>query len=211
MLFSEAGGGLRCNLSKSWFVEPEFRVQAAPLLSFALKNAAVTYLNVSPAPNTWPTIEAQGFRCLRSGRRLALPWLAGRGGASVRFFDPAQDAAMPEARLLADHAALGCLCLVASGPDGAAGFAFAPVLFEGVVPLVQLVWCRDMATFGRAAGLLGRALLARGRPFLMIDGDAPAPGCPSVPFLRAKRIYARGPHPPERGDVAYTEGVIFGL
>jgi hypothetical protein len=209
LLFSAPGGAPRCNLS-SWYVDPAFRIQAAPLLSFALKNAAVTYLNVSPAPNTWPTIEAQGFRRLLTGRRLAWPWLAAGRGARVRPFDPARDAALPEAGLLADHAALGCLCLVASGPDGDAGFVFAPVLLKGMLPLTQLVWCRDMETFGRAAGPLGRALLRRGRPLLMIDGDAPVPGCPGVPFLRGKRIYARGPHPPERGDIAYTEGVVFG-
>lgn len=213
LLFSEPGGpgtGLRCNLS-SWYVEPAFRVQAAPLLSFALKNAAVTYLNVSPAPNTWPTIEAQGFRRLRTGRRLTFPWLSAAGaGLSVRPFDPVRDAGLPEAGLLQDHAALGCVCLVANGPAGPAGFAFAAIRLKGVVPVTQLVWCRDVATFAGAAGPLGRALLRRGRPLLMIDGDAPVPGCPSLPFLRDKRIYARGPNPPERGDVAYTEGVIFG-
>ena len=213
LLFSEPGGpggGLRCNLS-SWYVDPDFRVQAAPLLSFALKNAAVTYLNVSPAPNTWPTIEAQGFRHLRTGRRLACPWLAGTGGdVRVHLFDPVRDAGLPEAALLADHAALGCVCLVASGPGGAAGYAFAAIRLKGIVPVTQLVWCRDVAAFGKAAGPLGRALLRRGRPVLMIDGEAPVPGCPSLPFLRDKRIYARGPHPPGRGDVAYTEGVIFG-
>ena len=54
---------VRCNLS-SWYVEPDSAAYAPLLVSQALRHKHVTYLNVSPAPHTWPIIEAQGFRAL---------------------------------------------------------------------------------------------------------------------------------------------------
>jgi hypothetical protein len=50
----------RCNLS-SWYVEPRFRPYAPMLVSQALRDKNVTYINISPAPHTRPIIEAQGF------------------------------------------------------------------------------------------------------------------------------------------------------
>ena len=64
MLFDGGGAAgsarLRCNLS-SWAVDPAFRMQAPLLVASALKRRDVTYTNISPAPHTWSTIEAQGF------------------------------------------------------------------------------------------------------------------------------------------------------
>ena len=60
-LFRARGGRLLCNLS-SWTVEPAFRLHAPLLVAAALRRPEVTFLNLSPAPHTWPIIEAQGFR-----------------------------------------------------------------------------------------------------------------------------------------------------
>ena len=49
---------LRCNVS-SWYVEEQFRNYATLLTTMAQKNKHVTYVNISPAANTWPIIEAQ--------------------------------------------------------------------------------------------------------------------------------------------------------
>src|SRR5947209_8156542 len=78
---ADGGFAIRCNLS-SWYVEPEFRSYAPLLASF--RDAAVTYVNISPAPNTWATIEAQGFNCIREGWFLSFPALS-RGGERARI------------------------------------------------------------------------------------------------------------------------------
>ena len=56
-----AGVSIRCNLS-SWYVEPAFRHYAPMLSRMAQRHKHVSYVNISPANWTWPTIEAQGFR-----------------------------------------------------------------------------------------------------------------------------------------------------
>ena len=73
----------RCNLS-SWYVEPAFRAYATLLVSHALGHKDVTYMNISPAPHTWPIIEAQGFSRYCDGVFVAVPMLNGLfGGAGV--------------------------------------------------------------------------------------------------------------------------------
>ena len=159
---------MRCNVS-SWFVDPAYRMHAAPLVSAALRFKNVTYLNVSPAPNTWPILEAQGYRRYVEGQFAALPALSLSGlGATVRLYEPAHDdARLPpeEVRLLQDHAACGCLVLVCARGDD-----FVPLVFLrrdikhiGKVAM-QLAYCRDTQDFARYAGPVGRFPgAARGR------------------------------------------------
>src|SRR4051812_36993281 len=51
---------VHCDLS-SWYVEPGYRLYAPMLTKIAQRHDEVTYFNISPAPWTWPIIEAQGF------------------------------------------------------------------------------------------------------------------------------------------------------
>src|SRR5579864_4542962 len=67
-----AGTDIRCNLS-SWYVEPQFRNYAPLLTRLAQRHKHVTYVNISPARWTWPTIEAQGFRPYCNGLFFSLP------------------------------------------------------------------------------------------------------------------------------------------
>jgi hypothetical protein len=86
----------RCNLS-SWYVEPRFRPYAPMLVSQALRDKSVTYINISPAPHTRPIIEAQGFSRYCEGIFFAVPSLSG-------LFDAA------EVKILEAHlAALRCI------------------------------------------------------------------------------------------------------
>ena len=41
----------------------------------------VTYINISPAPPTWPVVEAQGFRRFSEGQFFAVPALSPKGSA----------------------------------------------------------------------------------------------------------------------------------
>ncbi len=202
---------IRCNLS-SWYVEPAFRGHAAGLGAMPFRHRGVTFVNSSPAPNTWATIEAQGFRRYATGQMFALPALA-RGGPDLRVepFRPGAD--VPEATLLADHRATGCMALVGRGPDGAHPFVFLPLhARQGRLPLpgVQLVYCASLDALARFARPLGAYLLGRGRPLVVFDAPGPVPGLPGRFWPGHAPKYSRGPHPPRLGDLAYTEFAMFG-
>lgn len=199
---------IRCNLS-SWYLEPEFRSYAPLLASF--RDPAVTYVNISPAPNTWATIEAQGFRCIREGWFLSFPALSrGRERARVLSLSAAtQDLA--ERALLEEHAALGCTVLVVDSRGEHFPFVFAPrPLLHRTIPGIKLAYCRDFSDYVRFAGAIGRFLLLRGMPAVVLDNDSRVRDLIGFPIERTRRYYVRGPYPPRSGDLAYTETVFFG-
>ena len=213
--FENGEARIRCNAS-SWYTEPRFRMHAPLLIAAALKRRDVTYINVSPAPHTWATVEAQGFRAYASGQAVVCPMLAAaREPTTVLFIGPGdREACDPtDAALLTDHAALGCTSLVVQAADGAHPFVFLPFRIRAgrfPLPLMQLIYCREPEDFIRFAAPLGRALLRRGFLGVVLDADMPLGGLAVLRRLGRGRKYYRGPHRPRVGDLAYTEQVIFG-
>ena len=203
----------RCNLS-SWYVDPAFRAYAPMLVSQALRHKEVTYTNVSAAPHTWPIIEAQGFRRYSDGIFVTLPALAFRGEKATVIDakrPPAIDVDPFEQQTLTQHAAHGCISLWCATEDRAYPFVFRPRLVKGFLPCAQLIYCRDVADFGRFAGPIGRYLVKRGRPIVIVDANDPIPGLVGV-FRRGSRPkYYKGPQRPRLGDLAYTEYAILGV
>jgi hypothetical protein len=203
----------RCNLS-SWYVEPAFRAYAPMLVAQALRHKEVTYTNVSAAPHTWPIIEAQGFRRYSNGIFVALPALA-FGGAKVDVFDALHKPSVSFERFdqetLTQHAAHGCISLWCVGAERAYPFVFRPRLAKGFVPCAQLIYCRDIADFGRFAGPIGRYLVRRGRPVVIVDANDPIPGLVGVFRRGSMPKYYKGPQRPRLGDLAYTEYAILGV
>ena len=210
-----AGGTLspRCNLS-SWYVEPAFRAYAPMLVSQALRHKEVTYTNVSAAPHTWPIIEAQGFARYSDGIFICLPALA-LGGETAEVFDARQRPSVNfdpfEQDVLTQHAAHGCISLWCATPERAFPFVFQPRLVKGFVPCAQLLYCRDIADFGRFAGAIGRYLMRHGRPVVIVDANATIPGLIGVFRRGSKPKYFKGPQRPRLGDLAYTEYGILGV
>ena len=208
---AEGVSTLRCNLS-SWYVEPAHRGQAAMLSLMALRPKGATFLNISAAPNTWATIEAQGFRRYTKGQWVTCPVLGRRErGLVVLPFTATAD--LPEARLLADHAATGCLCLLGQSPEGLHPFVLLPIRAKQgrfPTPAMQLIYSRSIGEVMRFAAPLGQALLTQGRPLLVIDADGPVSGLPGYFWRDRARRYVKGPNPPRLGDLAYTEFTIFG-
>jgi hypothetical protein len=206
----------RCNLS-SWYVEPAFRAYASLLISRALAHKDVTYLNVSPAPHTWPIIEAQGFSRYCEGVFVCLPTLNGLFGGSggVEVFDarsrPAMGSDPFDQEILSQHAAHGCVSLWCTSAEGAYPFVFRPRLARKVIPCAQLIYCRDMADFVRFAGPIGRFLARRGRPIVIVDANAAVPGLFGVYRPGSMPKYFKGPQRPRLGDLAYTEYAVMGV
>jgi hypothetical protein len=134
LIFTEAGEKVRCNVS-SWYVDPAYRAHAAPLVSNALKFKDVTYLNISPARNTWPILEAQGYRRYSQGQVASAPALSPNGlGVRVRAYHPGRDQSLfpaAETALLDDHLATGCRVLVVEREGEVQPLVFLPRRVKG--------------------------------------------------------------------------------
>jgi hypothetical protein len=207
-----------CNVS-SWYVDPEFRNYAALFASMTQKRKDVTYFNVTPAVPTWPILEAQGFQAYCRGLYFSLPALSG-GEASMRVEAVTPDTAPiaglseDEAAMLKRHAGYGCLNLVCRTAQQAIPFIFFPLRKRrGIIPLpvLQLGYCREISDFVRCAGAIGRYLLWRGKPIIVLDANGPIAGLTGVYSEARGRKYFKGPHQPRLGDLADTELAIFGM
>ncbi len=81
LISSKRGEQIISNLS-SWYVEPQWRAHSTLLISLATKLKHVTYLNASPAPHTWRTLQAQSFQPYQYFGRSFVFGLPGRGTVS---------------------------------------------------------------------------------------------------------------------------------
>ncbi len=216
------GTAVRCNLS-SWYVDPAYRSHAILLDRLATRQPEVTYINVSPAPSTWPMHEARRMDRYCKGQMLAIPALSrrepGTAAAAVAADDPLDDLPGFERDLVRDHLGYGCVVLLGSHRDGRRPFVvqrrtigLVPnVKRVGQVPCFQLIYARSLDDVARFAAPLGRLLLRRhGVPLLVLDAAGPVPRMVGRYFGGRAPKYARGPVPPPLGDLAYTELVLFG-
>jgi hypothetical protein len=219
LIFSELGSGgaaaIRCSMS-SWYVEPSFRSYATLLASKALSHKNATYLNITPAIHTLPILQVQGFSQYSRGIFFALPALQLRfPGARVTVAAPDTPPSSQfepfEHDLLSEHAKCGCLSLWCVTADRAYPFVFRPRIHKGIVPYVQLIYSRHLDDFVRFAGPLGRFLIVRGWPLVMIDANGPMPGLVGKYRDAKQPKYFKGPDRPRLGDLAYTEVAMFGV
>jgi hypothetical protein len=206
---------IRCNIS-SWYVESAYRSYASLLIAAALRHKGVTYVNISPAPHTWPVIEAQGFHRYCNGQMLTLPILSNRLDKSgVETFDagPAQQEGLTtsEQQIMADHISRGCIGLVVREHQLTYPFLFHPRrLLSNTLPAVQLAHCRNIDDYVRFAQPIGWALTKRGKPFVIVDALEKIDGVSGIFFKDRGPKYARGPSPPRLGDLSYCENILFG-
>jgi hypothetical protein len=207
-----------CNPS-SWYVDPAFRNYAALFASMTQKRKDVTYFNVTPAVPTWPILEAQGFVPYCRGLYFSVPVFA-RSGPGIKVEALAPDTAdiadLPGADLemLRRHADYGGLSLVCHTAEGALPFIFLPLRKRrGIIPLpgMQLGYCRSMDDYFRCAGAIGRYLVRRGKPVIIIDANGPVAGLPGIYTEARGRKYFKGPHRPRLGDLSDTELAIYGM
>ena len=209
----------RCNVS-SWYVAPDFRALAPLLVHRALRHKQVTFLNISPANNTLPTITAQGFERFCNGVFAATPALTTRAwtGTAIRLADTdrAQDY-LPdfEVALLRDHAARGCLSLILQQHGDSYPIIFRRRLVGRSsnfmrMPCAQLIYVRELECVVRLSGLIGRYLALRGMPVLLIGTNQIISGLPGKYYEGRAPMYYRGPDRPRLGDLAYTEAALFG-
>ena len=202
LISSQRGEQIISNLS-SWYVEPQWRTHSTLLISVATKLKHVTYLNASPAPHTWRTLQAQGFAPYNFGRSAVFA-LPGRGTVSETIPDD-----LPEAQLLRDHRDMGWISLVVEKDGLVSPFVFKPRrLDKPPVPVMDVMFCRGPEDFRRCAPALARYFLPRGGLGFLIDGDMETMLSHYVEGKEPR--YFKGPYRPVLGDLAYTEKVLFG-
>lgn len=218
LIFSRPAGGtgVRCNVS-SWYVQPAYRTYAPLLVLRGVRHDVASYVNISPAKHTLPTIEAQGFTKAVAGCFIGMPALAAvRRGATAHWVSDKANRSnlMPtvDADLLADHARFGCLGLWLDTPDGGYPLVFRKrVLRFGRLPCAMLLYCRSLEVVERFAGPIGRALAGRGLPLLLVGTGRPLHGMPGRHFPAKLPIYQKGDPAPSGVDLSYTEAALFGL
>ena len=211
LIFSERDGHVRCNLS-SWYVLPEHRGHAALMAAMATKLKHVTYLNTSPAPHTWPILEAQGYVPLQ---RRPVPGAAGAGPRAR------PGAAADARRARPDAAGVRSAARPRRGRLRGAGLRQRRRRRAVRLPAPPH---RPRRAAGDAAGLCAqhrqlRRLRRSARP---LPGDARlSPGDLRRRRRRPRRRRAllfkqrgprffKGPERPRQNDLAFTEMVVFG-
>ena len=204
VISSRRGDRVVASLS-GWYVEPNYRVHSSLLVAMATKNKNAIYLNASPAPHTWRTLQAQYFRPYNFGRSTAFPLLTWGGG---RIKDVPPDT-LPEREMLRLHIALGFVSLVWEKDGELLPFIFKPAMMERPrVRAMELIYCRSTDDFVRAGGALGRYLLFRhGALGVILDGKVT--GMPSRHAVGMEPRYFKGPKAPGLNDLAFTEKVMF--
>jgi hypothetical protein len=219
LIFSEIQGGstckIRCNVS-SWYVDSAYKSYATLLISQALKNKDVTYVNISPAPHVQRIVQAQGFTQYCNGQFVAFPALSqARSDSEGTVLGADANPNVPfesfERDLLLTHAEFGCISLWCRTADRAYPFVFLPRIVKGFIPCAQLIYCPAVEDFVRFSKTIGRFLLLRGRPLVIVDSNGPIAGLLGKYFEGASPKYFKGPDKPRLADLAYTEAAMFGL
>jgi hypothetical protein len=207
-----------CNVS-SWYVDPSFRSYAALFAAMAQKRKDVTYFNITPLATTWPILEAQGYLRYCGGQYYSLPFMC-RPGARVRVEAVTSDTTVvpgitnSDFEMLRRHAQYGNLSLVCRSAHAALPFIFFPLRKRrGILPMpaMQLAYCPSIADYVACASALGRYLLLRGKPIVMLDANGPIAGLPGLYSEVGGQKYFRGPHRPRLGDLTDTEIAIYGM
>ena len=212
----DRGRHIRGNVA-CWYVDPSYRSYASLLTARVLSRRDVTFVNVTPAPHTWPILEAQGYERRCSGLFAAVPALSAidqevRIRAFTRASREVGGLSAYERDLMTDHGAFGCITLVCESRGHQHPFVFGPrqwTRWNSIpVPTSVLAYSRSIEDFVRFAGPLGRYLVRRGILLLLLDANAAIPGLRGR-YVEWGRKYHRGPNPPHLGDLAYTERFVL--
>jgi hypothetical protein len=171
----------------------------------ATRQKDAIYLNASPAPHTWRTLQAQSFRPFNFGRSAAFPALTFGSG----HVTPIVPGDLPERDLLLAHNALGCISLVCEKNGELLPFVFKPRRLDRPrVRMMELIYCRSTDDFVRAGAALGRHLFFKhGALGVILDGKIA--GMPSHYVAGKEPRYFKGPEAPSLNDLAFTEKVLF--
>jgi hypothetical protein len=217
LIFStiQTGGAsaIRCHVT-SWYVEPKYRCYATMFFSSALKHRDVSYMNTSARAAALPIIKVQGFLKYSNGQFVTIPLLNRLSALADDRVEVIGADAIPTGRyepfereLLLTHEKYGNISFWCTLGGLACPFIFQKRSFKGVLPGVQLVYCRDVEDFVRFVRPIGMALASRGIFFVRIDSNGPISGLAGMYFRGMEPRYYKG-QKPRLGDLTYTQTVM---
>lgn len=204
----------------SWYVKPDYRAYAQMLVSMALKQRDITYVNISAAPHTWSIVEKQGYTKYCNGLFVSFAALTPpQPGVEIITVDA--NGEVPEAirqfadvPLLRRHAGWGCESLVLRSGDTLQSMILRRfTIRKGQLrfPAMYVLHASDRDALIRCCGNLGRHFLRRAAPLVMFDATGPVAGLPGFYTERRGCKFFKGPNPPALCDLADTEFAIFGF
>ena len=168
------------------------------------KRKDITYFNVTPAVATWPILEAQGFVPYCRGLYFSVPALVAR---RARHDGRSRHAGHGLRRRACRMRNLRCSSamrnMAASAWYAAPPKKSFPSFFSrlrkrrGIIPLpaMQLGYCRSIADYVRCAGAIGRYLLWRGKPIVIVDANGAVAGLARHLQRGARPQIFQGPAP----------------
>jgi hypothetical protein len=173
----------------------------------------VTYLDLTASIHTWTTLAAQGYKRIAEGVFFSVPaFCRSLPRCRIRevngaFLDDRLD--QSESDLLVAHANYGrCISVICEHDDAVYPFVFAVHRRYGIA-FAFLVYSRNQTDFVRFAGALGRFLIKRRIPVVVLDADSRIGDLPGRHSAQGFK-YWLGKEAPRRGDLAYTEIAMFG-
>lgn len=205
---------VRCNVS-SWYVKPDFRLYGSFLALRAQRHKQATYFNLTPAPWTLSTLEAQGYKQYCKGAFIALPLSSSKSEPVtiervVGGLAPDEHLSAIEIELMVQHAAYGCLSLVCSTSHERQPFVFALLHRFRIFKYAVLIYSRSPDAFVRYANSLGRILAKHGVLIVVLNANGPVEGLIGV-FSAKYPKYFKGEHLPDLADLAFSERALFGV
>lgn len=211
----DPGAPVRCNGS-SWYVDERFQSYGIFLQMRGTRWQPAVYTNIDPRSHTVPMMTAQGYHLYSRGLFACLPALAPSPPHPTRLITGhaawhAAGVPVADQRMLADHAAFGCICLWCETPSGGQPVIVRRRVIKSTVPCAQLIYCRSLSEFERVARPVGRFLAARGMPFLLAPAAEPIREIPGRLFPDKLPMYFKGAKPPRPTDLSYTEAALFGM
>lgn len=160
------------NLS-AWYMEPEHRWRAPVMLRNILKDRGAIFTDLTPSPSVQLMLPALGFRPISRGTAIYVaPFAAMAGPAHSRLVDiddVAQSAIAQETRalLLSQHA-FGCFSAAFTLNGTVHPLQFKAWRWRGI-PVAQLIYCESNSAVIANIGAVGRYLVRRRRPLLLMD------------------------------------------
>jgi hypothetical protein len=198
----------------TWCVAPTHRGDMAKeLYRRAGDRDDAVNTNLSAATHTLKTLGRFDFRPWTTGQFVGFAFRGRRSAASILTPEQAVARGMPEhsAKVLADHAARGCLtpCLEADG-------RVLPLIvlrrrIKGIIPAAQLIYCDDTAWLLKHGHALLEWLRWRGLFGLIVDVNEPPAEMIGQFFPGKAAKYVRGQQPAMDVDHSYSEMLYLGF
>jgi hypothetical protein len=200
------------NLS-SWYVDEDHRWLAPRMLQKILSEKVDLFTDLTPSEPVREMIGRLGFVRRHEGVLMAALALSAMQFGASAAVGAAGEAGMREigadaARLVADHAALGCIVALLRAGGDVHPLIFAPTRRKSL-PSARLVYAPSLTAVRDHVGAIARYLLAQGVLFLEIPANRGDSAFGAWFTTRPPPTFTRGKVAEDMVDHAYSEFVFL--